>query len=178
MPPQLKTKTNNFHDNMKGRCLQPRARVYLTFFKRTHIIVQIIWNAHQNSWRIVYFYVKVLNPMIVVFLLVVTFFHNVYLLQKCHRQQGMHQHGCSWCTNPQILRPRALFYRTDCTRRSKFLTQALDRLCDTCQEQFPRVSKRQLTLLIHLKCDFYLFAIFHFLHNHRKLFCMTYLRHS
>ena len=31
MPPQLKTKTNNFHDNMKGRCLQPRVRVFLTF---------------------------------------------------------------------------------------------------------------------------------------------------
>ena len=25
----------------------------------------------------------------------------------------------------QILKPRALFYRTDCTRRSKFLTRAL-----------------------------------------------------
>ena len=27
--------------------------------------------------------------------------------------------------HPLILRPRALFYRTDCTRRSKFLTHAL-----------------------------------------------------
>ena len=26
----------------------------------------------------------------------------------------------------QILRPRALFYKTDCTRRSKFLTHALN----------------------------------------------------
>ena len=29
------------------------------------------------------------------------------------------------CT-PLILRPRAIFYRTDCPRRSKFLTHALD----------------------------------------------------
>ena len=28
--------------------------------------------------------------------------------------------------HPLILRPRALFYRTDCTRRSKFLTHALN----------------------------------------------------
>ena len=31
--------------------------------------------------------------------------------------------------HPLILRPRALFYRTDCTRRSKFLTHALK--CET-----------------------------------------------
>jgi hypothetical protein len=29
--------------------------------------------------------------------------------------------------HPLILRPRALFYRTDCTRRSKFLTHTLGR---------------------------------------------------
>ena len=28
--------------------------------------------------------------------------------------------------HPQLLKPRALFYRTDCTRRSKFLTHALN----------------------------------------------------
>ena len=35
--------------------------------------------------------------------------------------------------HPLILRPRALFYRTDCTRRSKFLTHALE--CELNQDE-------------------------------------------
>ncbi len=35
--------------------------------------------------------------------------------------------------NPRILRPRALFYRTDCTRRSKFLMHALEVETSICR---------------------------------------------
>ena len=34
--------------------------------------------------------------------------------------------GSKYYLHPRILRPRALFYRIDCTRRSKFLTHALN----------------------------------------------------
>ena len=60
----------------------------------------------QNSWTL--HLLKDVNPMIVVFLLFFTFFHNLYLLQKCRR----------------------------------------DRLFDTCQEEFHRVSENKLPYLI------------------------------
>ena len=45
--------------------------------------------------------------------------------------------GFWYYVHPLVLRPRALFYRTDCTRRSKFLTHALGHV-DTIFRSFFR----------------------------------------
>ena len=98
-----------------------------------------------------FLYIDNLKPRsFVIFWFYVVLFNAMFCFDS---HQAMHQHGCSGCTNPQIfgispfapadfeafstpnvnpliLRPRALFYRTDCTRRCKFLTHTLNLMLD------------------------------------------------
>ena len=95
-------------------------------------IYSVLLGVTENESRLLDSGLMLKAVMIVAFLLFFTLFHNIYLLHKCHTL-------CLVPIKHTVFFSTTVSKNTECTLNRN---HRVDKLCDTCQEEFPRILEK------------------------------------